>query len=175
MGSPTSSAKTMPVHKNLVTERKDPITGKTVAKETYTMSDVPGIYNVVETDALGRKKVISSAIKNKDGGIYISKNMTSLDGTTTTYRYTKDADGSHIRMFNQITDKNGKVLSTIDRTYDRVNENLAYSSVNGHKYVIEQKGKDTVVTDVFNNNQQTVLNEKTFKVPSVVEIISKSL
>lgn len=156
---------TMPVHKNLVTERKDPITGKTVAKETYTMSDVPGIYNVVETDALGRKKVISSAIKNKDGGIYISKNMTSLDGTTTTYRYTKDADGSHIRMFNQITDKNGKVLSTIDRTYDRVNENLAYSSVNGHKYVIEQKGKDTVVTDVFNNNQQTVLNEKTFKVP----------
>lgn len=152
------------VNKVLVTEKVDPLTGKTIAKETYTMSDVPGIYNVVETDALGRTKVITSAKKNKDGGIYISKNMTSLDGTTTNYRYTKDASGNHIRMFNQITDKNGKVLSTVDRTYDRVNENLAYSSVNGRKYTIEQKGKDTIITDHF-ADEKTVLNEKSFKVP----------
>lgn len=154
----------LPVHQALVTERKDPVTGKTVARETYKMSDVPGIYNVEEVDALGRKKTISSAIKTKDGGIYISKNMTSLDGTTTTYRYSKDAKGDNIRMFNQIKDKNGNVLSTVDRTYQRVNENLAYSSVNGRHYTIEQKGKNTIVTDEFEGTK-TVLNEKTFAIP----------
>ncbi len=152
------------VNKTLVTVRKDPITGKTIAKETYKMSDVQGIYNVTETDALGRTKVISSAHKNKDGSIYISKNMTSLDGTTTTYRYFKDANGNHIRMYNQIADKNGKVLSTIDRTYDKVNKNLAYSSINGHKYTIEQQGKNTIITDHF-NNEKTILNKKSFQVP----------
>ena len=152
------------VNHSLVTERKDPVTGKTVAKQTYVMSDVPGIYNVTEVDALGRTKVISMAKKTPDGGIYISKNMTSLDGTTTTYRYTKTGDGKHIRMYNQIADKNGNVLSTVDRTYDKVSDTLAHSSVNGRHYSIEQKGKDTIVTDEF-NNETKVLNEKTFKVP----------
>lgn len=151
-------------HKALVTERKDPITHKTVARETYTMSEVPGIYNVTETDALGRTKVITSAHKTPDGGIYISKNMTSLDGTTTTYRYSKSGDGNHVRMYNQITDKQGHPLSTVSRTYDRVNDTLAYSSVNGRQYTIEQKGKNTVITDNF-VNEQTVLNEKSFNVP----------
>lgn len=162
------------VHKTLVTERKDPITGKTVAKQTYEMSDVPGIYNVKETDALGRTKVLSSAKKTPDGGIYISKNMTSLDGTTTTYRYSKDAKENHVRMFNQITDKNGKVLSTVDRTYDRVNENLAYSSVNGRKYTIEQKGEDTIVTDEFAGTK-TVLNEEMFTVPLKQKVMYDAL
>jgi hypothetical protein len=152
------------VNQTLVTERKDPITGKTVAKQTYTMSEVPGIYNVTETDALGRVKVISSARKTEDGGIFIMKNMTSLDGTTTTYRYSKSGDGKHIRMYNQIADKNGNPLSTVDRTYDKESENLAHSSVNGRKYTIEQKGKNTIITDEF-EGEKTVLNEKSFKVP----------
>ncbi len=152
------------VNQSLVTLRKDPVTGKTVAKQTYTMSDVPGIYNVTEVDALGRTKVVSMAKKTPDGGIYISKNMTSLDGTTTTYRYTKTGDGKHIRMYNQIADKNGKVLSTVDRTYDKESDTLAHSSVNGRHYTIEQQGKNTIVTDEF-NNEKTVLNEKSFKVP----------
>ena len=140
------------------------MTGKPVAKVTYKMSDVPGIYNVTETDALGRVKVITSAKKSPEGAIYISKNMTSLDGTTTTYRYSKDASGNHIKMFNQITDKYGKVLSTVNRTYDRVNENLAHSSVNGRHYTIEKQGKNTIVTDEF-MGQKTVLNEKSFNLP----------
>lgn len=152
------------VNHSLVTERKDPVTGKTVAKQTYTMSEVPGIYNVTEVDALGRTKVVSMAKKTPDGGIYISKNMTSLDGTTTTYRYTKTGDGKHIRMYNQIADKNGNVLSTVDRTYDKESDTLAHSSVNGRHYTIEQQGKNTIVTDEF-NNEKTVLNEKSFKVP----------
>ena len=152
------------IHKTLVTEKKDPITKKTIAKETYQMSEVPGIYNVTETDILGRTKVITSAKKTADGGIFITKNMTSLDGTTTTYRYYKDGKGNHMRMFNQIKDKNGNVLSTVDRTFDRENENLAHSSVNGHHYTIEHKGKNTIVTDEFAGTK-TVLNEKTFKVP----------
>lgn len=152
------------VNHSLVTLRKDPVTGKTVAKQTYTMSEVPGIYNVTEVDALGRTKVVSMAKKTPDGGIYISKNMTSLDGTTTTYRYTKTGDGKHIRMYNQIADKNGNVLSTVDRTYDKESDTLAHSSVNGRHYTIEQQGKNTIVTDEF-NNEKTVLNEKSFKVP----------
>lgn len=150
------------VNQTLVTERKDPITGKTVAKQTYTMSEVPGIYNITETDVLGRTKVISSAHKTADGGIYISKNMTSLDGTTTTYRYTKSGDGNHIRMYNQIADKYGNALSTVNRTYDREDEKHARSSINGRYYTIEQKGKDTVITDEF-KGETTVLNEKCSK------------
>lgn len=149
--------------KSLVTVKQDPVTGaKTTV--TYKPSDVPGIFNVTETDAAGNSKVISSAVKSADGAIKIVKNMTSLDGTTTTYRYTKDASGNHIKMFNQITDKDGKVLSTIDRTYDRIDDTLAFSSVNGRHYTIEHKGKDTIVTDEF-MGEKTTLNEKTFKVP----------
>lgn len=162
--------------KALTTVRTDEKTGQKITT-SYMPSDVEGIYNVTETDAAGNKKVITSAVKSPDGAIRIVKNMTSLDGTTTAYRYTKDSSGNHIRMFNQITDKDGKVLSTIDRTYDRVDDNLAFSSVNGRHYTIEHKGKDTIVTDEF-MGETTVLNEKTFKVPAykkpMIDILGKA-
>ncbi|MCR5261496.1 MAG: hypothetical protein K6C94_06620 [Candidatus Gastranaerophilales bacterium] len=149
--------------KALVTVKTDAVTGEKVTT-TYKPSDVEGIFNVTETDSKGNTKVISSAVKTPDGAVKIVKNMTSLDGTTTTYRYTKDASGNHIKMFNQITDKDGKVLSTIDRTYDRVDENLAFSSVNGRHYTIEQKGRKTIVTDEF-LGEKTVLKKDDFQVP----------
>lgn len=160
--NPLSPADT--VYQTVQTERRDLITGKTVARQTYTMSEVPGIYNVTETDALGRKKVITSAKKTPDGGFYISKNMTSLDGTQTTYRYKQDATGNHISMFNQIKDKNGKVLSTVDRTYDRVSDTLATSSVNGRHYTITNEGRITTVTDEL-TKEKTEINSKDFKMP----------
>ena len=134
--------------KTLTTVKTDPVTG---AKSTitYKPSDVEGIFNVTETDAAGNTKVITSAVKSPDGSVRIVKNMESLDGTTTKYLFTQDASGNHIRTFNQITDKDGKVLSTIDRTYDRVSDDLAFSSVNGRNYTIEQKGKNTIITDEF--------------------------
>ncbi|MBQ2645726.1 hypothetical protein IJG14_09170 [bacterium] len=149
--------------RTLETIKKDPVTG-TESKITYKPSNVPGIYNVSETDAAGNTKVITSALQSPDGAIKIVKNMTSLDGTTTSYRYSKDASGNHIRIFNQITDKDGNVLSTLDRTYDKVDENLAFSSINGRHYTIEHKGKDTLVTDEF-MGKTTVLNEESLKLP----------
>ncbi len=149
--------------KTLTTVKTDPVTGEKTTI-TYKPSDVEGIYNVTETDAAGNSKVITSAVKSPDGSIRIVKNMESLDGTTTKYLFTQDASGNHIRTFNQITDKDGKVLSTIDRTYDRVSDDLAFSSVNGRNYTIEHKGKNTIITDEF-LGEKTVLNEKSFKIP----------
>lgn len=165
-----------PETKALKTVRTDAKTGKTITT-SYMPSDVPGIFNVTESDSDGNSKVITSAVKSPDGAVRIVKNMTSLDGTTTTYRYSKDASGNHIKMFNQITDKNGEVLSTIDRTYDRVDDTLAFSSVNGRHYTIEHDDEYTIVTDEF-KGEKTVLSEKTFKVPlhkkPMIDIIGKA-
>lgn len=131
--------------------------GKIIKTEEYKESVVPGIYNITETDSAGNKTIVSKATKDENGNILIEKNLVSLDGTKTEYRYTSDKDGKHKSMFTQISDVNGKILSTINRTYDKENENITYSSVNGNKYKAEKKDGKLEITN-FSNGEKTVIN-----------------
>lgn len=131
--------------------------GAIIKTEEYKKSAVPGIYNITETDADGNKTIISKATKDENGNILIEKNLVSLDGTKTEYHFESDKDGYHKKMFSQITSADGKVLSTIDRTYDKENENVTYSSVNGNKFKAEKKDGNLEITNYF-TGEKTVIN-----------------
>lgn len=133
--------------------------GDIIKTEEYTKSAVKGIYNITETDALGNKTIISKASKDDNGNILIEKNLTSLDGTKTQYRFESDKDGNHKKLFTQITDKEGNVLSTIDRTYDKESDNVTYSSVNGNKFKAEKNNGKLEITNYF-TGEKTVISQE---------------
>lgn len=133
--------------------------GGIIKTEEYTKSAVAGIYDITEIDAAGNKTIISKTTKDENGNILIEKNLTSLDGTKTQYRFESDKDGFHKKLFTQITDNNGNVLSTIDRTYDKENENITYSSVNGHKFKAEKKDGAVEITNYFTGEKTYMKSE----------------
>lgn len=133
------------ITESITTLHKDE-NGKVVKTEQYTKSPVRGVYDLTETDAAGNKKVLAKTTMNKDGSYTIERNLTSLDGTKTEYKFVTDKAGRHKSMFCQITDSNGKVLSTIDRNYDK-DGNITKSTVNGNKYTTERNGKEVTITN----------------------------
>ena len=128
---------------------KNPLTGRTETQKMW-ISDVPGVYNSTITDDLGNTRVESFARKNSDGSIYVEKNLESLDGTKTYYTWQGSKDNNDIKMHYQIKTARGEVLTTVDRTFKRVNPKLAYSSINGHSYKIEKHPDAYAVTDNLN-------------------------
>ena len=125
---------------------KNPRTGRV---ETLKMSKsaVPGVYNSTITDDLGNTRVESKGEVDAEGNVSVIKNFESFDGTTTEYSYKANADKTDIKMNYVIKDVAGNAISTVDRTFKRVSPTLAYSSVNGHRYVIETKDEKFYVTD----------------------------
>lgn len=119
----------------------NPQTGR---KETLNMkiSDISGVYNSTITDDMGNTRVESQGYKTPDGTVVVEKNFEGLDGTKTHYTYSSK-DKNDIKMHYQVTSPDGEVLSTIDRTFNRVSPNLAYSSLNGKEYKIE-KTEDSI-------------------------------
>ncbi len=146
----TKEAKT----ESLTTIQKDD-KGDIIKTIEYKKSIIPGIYDITETDKYGNKSIVSKTNKDENGNITLEKNLISLDGTKTEYRFESDKEGNHKKLFTQITDSDGNVLSTIDRTYDKEG-NIAYSSINGHKYKAELKDDGIEITDYFNNRKTTI-------------------
>lgn len=147
------------VIESLTTLHKDE-NGKVVKKEEYTQSPLKGVYDISETDAAGNKKVLSKTTKNEDGSYVIEKHLTSLDGTKTEYRLQSDKDGNHRAMYCQITDADGKVLSTIDRTFDK-DGNVTKCTLNGNKYTTERDGKNVKIFDD-TKQEMAEMNSETF-------------
>jgi hypothetical protein len=135
--------------------------GKVVKKEQYIRTPIKGVYDIKETDANGNEHYISKTTIKDDGGYSIKKDMTSLDGTRTVYQFDTDKDGNHKTLFCQISDKDGNVLSTIDRTYDRKEDGI-YSSVNGVKYK-QVKTKDGFEITNLNSDEVTNFSSKNFE------------
>ena len=78
-------------------------------EEQIKASSIPNVFDITRIYPDGRTEKISTAEKTKDGNEFIEKNMTSLDGTKTYYRFEDDPDGN--RIFDYvITDKSGKKL-----------------------------------------------------------------
>jgi hypothetical protein len=122
---------------------------KTGRKETLKLerSEVSEIYNSTIIDDKGNIKKEIIGKKDNNGNVSVEKNLESLDGTKTYYKYNSSADGNNIKMHYQIKDSKGQPLTTVDRTFNRISPNLAYSSVNGHNYKIEKKRGSIIVTD----------------------------
>lgn len=130
----------------------------TKKNETIKMelSDIAGVYNSTVTDSYGNSRIESIAKHNSDGSFIIKKNFESPDGTKTIYNYHSSKDGKNVKMYYQIKSADGEVLTTVDRTFNRVKPNLAYSSVNGHKYKIETTEDFIKVTDYANDDTRYI-------------------
>lgn len=111
--------------------------GKVIRYEYLSPSDVPGIFDVRVKDALsGETKVLSSGkIDTETGFTLVEKDLTSLDGTNTKYRYEDDPSGNRIIDY-KITDKDGKVLMNDSQTFEVLSDNKFVSSYNDNVYDI---------------------------------------
>ncbi len=141
---------------------KNPLTGK-VEIQRMKLSDVKGVYNSVIIDENGNEKVESLGRVNPDGSTYVEKNLESLDGVKTHYVREASKNEDNIKTFYQITDNDGKVLTTVDRTFKRISPTKAYSSINGHGYSIEKQEKAYVVTDLASQKTYVMKNKDLFK------------
>jgi hypothetical protein len=139
---------------------KNPLTGK---KEIHKMelSEVPNVYNSTIIDENGNKRIESKGTKDNNGNKIVEKHLESLDGTKTNYLYKASEDNNDISMHYQVVAKDGKVLTTIDRTFKRINDNLAYSSINGHKYKIESSDTAICITDELNGVKTEIKKDET--------------
>ncbi|RAI15698.1 MAG: hypothetical protein DKM22_02215 [Candidatus Melainabacteria bacterium] len=148
--------------KELERSVKNPLTGKSEVQK-MKLSDVPGVYNSVIIDENGNEKVESLGRVNPDGSTHVEKNLESLDGVKTHYVREASKNEDNIKTFYQITDKDGKVLTTVDRTFKRISPTKAYSSINGHGYSIEKQEKAYVVTDLASQKTYVMKNKNLFK------------
>ena len=119
--------------------------GNIIRTEYYSQSDVPGILDVRVKTPDGKTKVISSGkVDPETGFTLIEKNMKSLDGTVTQYRYEDDPQGNRIIDY-KITDKDGKVLMNDSQTFEVISDTKMISSYNDNVYEITLDGNKLTV------------------------------
>lgn len=152
----------------------NPMTGKT-RTEVLEKSDVEGILNSTITDENGNKKIESLGVKNPDGSTHVEKHFVSLDGTKTEYEYNASKDKDDIKMFYQITDKDGNVLSTVDRVYKRISPERSYSSLNGHGYTMTKVNDGLEITDLVSNKTSVIKYDEIIKANGKEEEAKKFL
>lgn len=125
---------------------------KVIKKEMMTNAPVKGTYNQKVVYPDGTEKIISDVkvFKKYDDMECIHKDMTSLDGTRTQYKFEQDKKGNRLLEY-KITDKDGNVLMNLNKTMEKVGDNKFISS-NGDKVyettfdedkiTIQERGKD---------------------------------
>lgn len=126
---------------------------KIIRKEMMTHSPVTGAYDQKYVYPNGTEKVISKARRQKENGKdVIQKDMESLDGTRTQYKYEQDNKGN-LSLKYKITDKEGNVLMNLNKTMQRISANKVRSTNGDKSYdvtfekdkiTIEEKGKEPV-------------------------------
>ena len=120
-----------------------------IRKETYTKSDVSGVYNIQYEFPDGKIRQISKATVNKKTGhTLIEKDMRSSDMTRTQFRYEDDPKGNRIIDY-KITSADGKVLMNQSQSFEVLGENKFRSSRNNRSFLIENDSmhRELRVTD----------------------------
>ena len=122
--------------------------------EKSVNSDVQGVLNVTRTDKDGNETVLSSGkIDKKTGIVSVKKDMTSLDGTKTSYLYEDDPQGNRILDY-KITDKNGKTLLNLSKSFEVINKNKFVSANGNERYQIDVVENGVKVQDLKNKNKK---------------------
>ena len=124
-------------------------------EEEIKPSAIPNVFDITRTYSDGRIEKISNATKTKDGNEIIEKNMTSIDGTKTYYRYENDPKGNRILDY-VITDKNGKKLLNQSVTFEVIDDNHFVSSRNNKKFDIKIQGDNLIVKDLKTEQTKTI-------------------
>lgn len=139
-----------------IREFTNPKTGK-VSKEILEKSDVMGVFNIKIIDENGKENIESLATKDLLGNVSIEKHLQSFDGTKTEYSYKATKNNNDVKVNYQIIDKNGKVLTTVDREFHKINDNSIISSLNGYKHCINYCDNGITINDLMTGDIKSVL------------------
>lgn len=126
------------LHKSQVVSEEMSFIGKNGEQlvETMVPSEVEGVYRIVQKAPSGAVKVLGDAkIDPKTGIKTITKNMESLNGTTTNKVITIQPNGN-MSLTYVVKDAEGNVLMNRQLTHTFVNPSEAISKVNGNTYRI---------------------------------------
>ena len=120
---------------------------KLLYTEEIKPSEINGIYDVQKKYPDGRIKNISTAKITESGNTLIEKNMESLDGTTSYYRYEDDPLGNRIVDY-KIKTADGEELLNQSLTFEVVDDNHFVSSRNNKKFDIKIIEDNMIVKDL---------------------------
>ncbi len=118
--------------------------GTMISREYSRPSKVKGV-NTVDILTEGGVKTVSDATKKKNGKVIVKKDMESLDGTRTQYKYKDDPKGNRY-MHYKITTKEGEVLLDNRKTFEVVSDNEFRSTFNDKSYTMKVEGDKLTVT-----------------------------
>ena len=117
-----------------------------ISREYSRPSKVKGV-NTVDILTENGVKTVSDAKQKKSGKVVVQKDMESLDGTRTQYKYKDDPKGNRYMRY-KITTKEGEVLMDNKKTFEVVSDNEFKSTFNDKSYTMKiQDDKLSVVCD----------------------------
>ena len=118
--------------------------GRQISHEEFVEGNVTGEFEIYDIDPSGRKFKIGIAELMPDGGKYVEKTLTSLDGTKTDYIYKDDASGNKF-LYYKITDSEGNVLFETTKKHKVISENHFQTTTNNQSYDVEFTNEKIVV------------------------------
>lgn len=146
------------LHKSQVVSEEMSFIGKNGEQlvETMVPSEVEGVYRIVQKAPNGAVKVLGDAkIDTKTGIKTITKNLESLNGTTTNKVITIQPNGN-MSLTYVVKDVEGNVLMNRQLTHTFVSPTEAISKVNGKTYRI-----------TYSTDKISVLNSQNGKVTNI--------
>ena len=120
----------------------------------YTESAINGQYDIFQTRPDGSTIRIGHAQITSNGAKHIRRTLTSTDGSKTYTAFREDKLGNSY-MHSVITDKTGKQISEVKRTFKVVSKNHFISTLNDESYDIAFKDKKIIVTKLDSMGKKT--------------------
>lgn len=128
--------------------------GTMVSREYSRPSNVKGV-NTVDVLTEDGVKTLSEAKKKKSGKVVVKKDMESLDGTRTQYKYKDDPKGNRYMQY-KITTKDGEVLLNNKKTFEVISDNEFKSTFNDKSYSMKVQDDKLTVTCDQDNKTATI-------------------
>ena len=118
--------------------------GRQISHEEFIEGNVTGEFEIYDIDPNGKKFKIGIAELMPNGGKYVEKTLTSLDGTKTDYIYKDDASGNKF-LYYKITDSEGNILFKTTKKHKVISENHFQTTTNNQSYDIEFTNEKVIV------------------------------
>lgn len=145
-----NNAPAKPYRISSITEGKN---GKTFGT-VYTESAIKGQYDIYHTMPDGSRIRIGYAQVTSNGAKHVKRTLSSVDGSKTYTAFREDKAGNSF-LHSVITDKTGKQVSEVTRTFKVVSKNHFVSTVNEKSYDIVFTDKKVVVTKLDSMGKKT--------------------
>lgn len=143
------SNKTTPYRISSVSEGKN---GK--LQTEYVESYIEGQYDIYQIRPDGSRIRIGNAQITPNGAKHVRRCLKSLDGSKTYTAFREDKIGNS-HLHSVISDKTGKRISEVTRTFKIVSKNHFVSTVNGKSYDIVFTNNKVVVTKLDSMGKKT--------------------